>query len=154
MEQVHNAAKSLVLWTFGGAVYFLCEVIYKLAAGRPGAVSWTMLILAAIVCIPLDRANEAMGWETPFWAQAILGGLAITAAELGAGILLNCWLGLGVWDYSEQWGNLWGQICPLWSAIWCAVAGIGIVLFDWLRWVLWPGEERRPSYAWRAVRNL
>ena len=86
-----------------------------------------------------------MSWDTPIWMQAILGGLAITAAELGAGIILNCWLGLGIWDYSG-WGNLWGQICPKWALIWCFVAGIGIVLFDWLRWLLWPGEERRPKY--------
>lgn len=146
MMRLHNALKSVVLWLFGGAVYFLVEVAFKTVTGHQQSISWTMLILAAIICIPLDRANEAMSWNTPLWLQAILGGIAITAVELGAGIFLNCWLGLGIWDYSGCWGNLWGQICPKWTLIWCFVAGIGIVLFDWLRWILWPGEERKPKY--------
>ena len=39
-------------------------------------------------------ANEHMPWELPLWAQAVLGGLAITAGELAAGVVLNLWLGL------------------------------------------------------------
>jgi len=144
--RLHNALKSVVLWLFGGAVYFLVEVVFKTVTGHAQSINWTMLILAAIICIPLDRANEMMSWDTPLWRQAITGGLCITAAELGAGIILNCWLELGIWDYSHCWGNLWGQICPKWTLIWCIVAGAGIVVFDWLRWILWPGEERKPHY--------
>lgn len=151
MVRLHNALKSVVLWLFGGAVYFLCEVIFKSATGRPQSISWTMLVLAAIICIPLDRANEAMGWDTPLWRQAVTGGLCITAVELGAGILLNIWLRLDIWDYSSCWGNLWGQICLKWTLIWCCVAAAGIVVFDWLRWLLWPGEERKPRYSWRCM---
>ena len=147
--RLHNALKSIVLWTFGGTLYFLAEVLYKTAIRSAGGISWTMLVLAAILCIPLDTLNERMTWELPIWVQAILGGLAITAAELGAGIILNCWWCLGIWDYSGCWGNLWGQICPKWTLIWCGVALVGIVIFDWLRWLLWPGEERKPRYKWR-----
>lgn len=150
MVRLHNALKSVVLWLFGGAVYFLCEVIFKSVTGRPQSISWTMLVLAAIICIPLDRANEAMGWDTPLWQQAVAGGLCITAAELGAGMILNCWLGLGIWDYGNCWGNLWGQICPKWTLIWCCVAAVGIVVFDWLRWLLWPEDEQKPDYRWKA----
>lgn len=150
MVRLHNALKSVVLWLFGGAVYFMAEVVYKTAAGRPQSISWTMLVLAAIICIPLDRANEAMGWDTPLWWQAVAGGLCITAAELSAGIILNCWLGLGIWDYGNCWGNLWGQICPKWALIWFCVAAAGIVVFDWLRYLLWPGEEQKPEYRWKV----
>lgn len=146
MMRLHNALKSVVLWLFGGAVYFLVEVVFKTVTGHAQSISWTMLILAAIICIPLDRTNEAMGWDTPLWKQAIIGGLCITAVELGAGIILNCWWGLDIWDYSRCLGNLWGQICPKWTLIWCVMAGAGIVVFDWLRWILWPEEERKPRY--------
>ena len=56
--------------------------------------------------MPLDVANERFPWELPLIVQAVLSGLAITAGELAAGLVLNVWLGLGVWDYTGQWGNL------------------------------------------------
>ena len=81
----------------------------------------------------------------PLTVQAVLGGLAITAGELLAGLVLNVWLGLGIWDYSGQWGNLWGQICPLYTGLWCLLAGPVIVAFDWLDYWLCGGE--RPRYT-------
>ncbi|MPN44820.1 hypothetical protein SDC9_192387 [bioreactor metagenome] len=144
---MRSLLRSLVLWIFGGALYFLAEVGWKLARGHPEGISWTMLVLAAIVCIPLDLCNEHLPWEMPLWLQAVIGGLGITAAELLAGLLLNTWLGLGIWDYSGLPGNLWGQICPQFTALWIVVAGAGIVIFDWLRY--WLYGEPRPRYTWK-----
>ena len=69
---------------------------------------------------------------------------AVTLAELAAGLLLNVWLGLGIWDYSRMPGNLWGQVCPQFAALWVPLSAAAIVLDDWLRHWLW-GEER-PRY--------
>ena len=69
-----------------------------------------------------------------------------TAAELAAGLVLNVWLGLGIWDYSGLFGNLWGQICPQFWALWCLLAGPVIVAFDWLDYLSGAGD--RPSYKW------
>lgn len=141
---MRNLLRSVVLWVFGGTLYFIAEVAWKLANGRPDAISWTMLVLAAIICIPLDLINERLPWDMPLWVQAIIGGFGITAAELVAGLVLNVWLGLGIWDYSHLSLNLWGQISAVWSILWILVAGAGIVLFDWLRH--WLYNERRPTY--------
>ena len=65
---------------------------------------WTMMLLAAL-CILLDAANEHMPWALLLIVQAILGGLTITAGELLAGLVLNVWLGLDIWDYTGRWGN-------------------------------------------------
>ena len=73
--------------------------------------------------------------------RAVLGGLAITAGELLAGLVLNVWLGLGIWDYAGQWGSLWGQVCPLYTLLWCLLAGPVIVGFDWLDYWLCGGER-------------
>ena len=113
---------------------------------RSGAVTpigpcW---LLAAALCVPLDLANEYFPWELPLTVQAVLGGLAITGGELLAGLVLNVWLGLGIWDYDRQWGNLWGQVCPLYTGLWCLLAGPVIVGFDWLDYWLCGGE--RPRY--------
>ena len=67
-----------------------------------------------------------------------------TMMVLAAGLILNVWLGLGIWDYSGMWGNLWGQICPLYTLLWCLLAGPVIVGFDWLDHWLCGGE--RPRY--------
>ena len=127
----------LVRWLCGGVLYGLLEIVWR------GHTHWTMVLLAAALCIPLDLANEHMPWELPLGVQAVLGGLAITAGELAAGLVLNVWLGLDIWDYSGQWGNVLGQICPLYAALWCLLAGPVIVAFDWLDWLLCNGEEPR-----------
>lgn len=137
--------RSMVLWTFGGTLYFLMEVAWKLIFGHPEEISWTMLVLAILLCIPLDLANERLSWCMPLWQQAVLGGLGITAAELAAGVVLNLWLGMDVWDYSDLPFHLWGQISLVWSLVWILAAGVGIVLFDWLRH--WLYEEDRPHYC-------
>ena len=129
---------NILCWAAGGLLYGLLEILWR------GYTHWSMVELAAILCVPLDIANEHMPWEFPLWLQAVLGGLTITAAELAAGLVLNVWLGLGVWDYSGLWGNLWGQICPQYALLWCLLAGPVIVAFDWLDY--WTGRGDRPHY--------
>ena len=128
----------LVRWLCGGVLYGFLEVIWR------GHTHWTMMLLAVVLCIPLDIANERMPWELPLWLQAVLGGLVITAAELLAGLALNVWLGLDIWDYTGLWGNLCGQICPQYTARWCLLAAPVVVGFDWLDYWLCGGE--RPRY--------
>ena len=84
----------IVRWMFGGVLYGILEILWR------GCTHWTMLLLAALLCIPLDLANERIPWAMPLWLQAVLGGLTVTAAELAAGLVLNRWLGLAIWDYS------------------------------------------------------
>ena len=100
---MRNLLRSLLLCLIGGVVYCLIEYLWR------GYTHWAMLPLAALLSLPLDQINERMDWDTPIWLQAILGGLGITAAELAAGLVLNVWLGLQVWDYSSLPGNLWGR---------------------------------------------
>lgn len=128
----------MLRWAAGGLLYGLLEILHH------GYTHWTMILLAAVLCIPLDLANNHIPWEMPLWFQALIGGLTITAAELLSGLALNIWLGLDIWDYSGLWGNLWGLICPGFSALWCLLAGVAIVLFDWMDY--WIGGGGRPHY--------
>ena len=70
--------------------------------------------------------------------------MIVIVALVADGLILNIWLGLGVWDYIGQWGNLWGQICPKFALLWCLLAGTVIVLFDWMD--SWLGDGERPRY--------
>ena len=116
MSRAGRWVLSMLLWTWGGTVYFLLEVAYKTAAGEPERISWTMLVLAMLLCIPVERCGEQLPWEVPLWLQATACAALVTAAELVAGLVLNVWLGLGVWDYSCLPGNFLGQICPQFTA--------------------------------------
>ena len=51
-------------------------------------------------------------------AAAVLGAAGITLVELAVGCVVNLWWNMGVWDYSDMPMNLWGQICPTFSAMW------------------------------------
>lgn len=133
-----NPWRHVPRWLIGGLLYGLLEIIYR------GHTHWTMVVLAAVLCIPLDIANERMPWHFPLVLQGLLGGLTITAAELLAGLVLNIWLGLDIWDYSGLWGNLWGQVCPQFAALWCVLAVPAIIIFDWWAYLLGCGE--RPRY--------
>ena len=144
MSRAGRWVLSVLMWTWGGAAYFLLEVAYKTARGEPERISWTMLVLAAILCIPIERAGAEMPWDVPLWIQAAGCAVLVTATELLAGLILNVWLGLGVWDYSDLWGNLWGQICPQFAAIWWGLCLVFIPVFDWMRYAV-AGCER-PRY--------
>lgn len=65
--------------------------------------------------------------SSPGWNRAclfLLMALAMTAVEYAAGILGLRLLNLRLWDYSGQWGNLQGIICPKFSLAWAALGAL------------------------------
>lgn len=59
--------------------------------------------------------------ENPFWNKAILFfimALCMTGIEYIAGIWSLKFAKVRLWDYSDEWGNLQGVICPKFSLIW------------------------------------
>lgn len=127
-------------WVIAGGLYGLMEIVYR------GYTHWSMVLLAVLLSIPLDICNEHLPWEMPIWLQAICGGVIVTLGELVTGLLLNVWLGFDIWNYSKLWGNLWGQICIQFTVRWMVIAGVVIVLFDWLDY--WISDGKRPHYKW------
>lgn len=135
---------SVLLWVWTGTLYFFIEVAWKTCHGNPEMISWTMLALAIALAIPLERFGAELPWETPLLVQSAVCGLAITAVEFVAGLIINVWFGMGVWDYSDMPGNIFGQVCPQFLAIWVVLAAAGIVMLDWMRYGVEGGE--RPRY--------
>lgn len=135
---------SMLLWTWGGTVYFLMEVAYKTLKGEPERISWTMLVLALILCIPVERAGAELHWDCPLWLQALVCAALVTVTEFFAGLVLNVWLGMGIWDYSEMPVNIFGQICLPFSIVWYILCLAFIPAFDWLRYSLVGGDK--PTY--------
>lgn len=131
--------KTLVLFAAGGATYALIEVLWR------GYTHWTMAVLGGALFVALGLLNEVLPWDMPLPLQAVLGALVVTLAELAAGLVLNVWLGLGIWDYSHLPLNLWGQICVPYILLWVPLSAVAVVWDDWLRHWLW-GEDR-PHYT-------
>ena len=80
----------------------------------------------------------------PLVHQQLIAALGITVIEFDFGLILNVWLELGMWDYSDLPGNIMGQICPQFAVLWFFLSAFGIFLDDLIRWVLF-GEEK-PHY--------
>lgn len=144
MSRAGRWVLSMLLWFWGGTVYFLLEVAYKTIRGEPQRISWTMLVLAVLLTIPVERCGEQLPWHVPLWLQALASAVLATAVELAAGLVLNVWLGLGVWDYSRLPGNFLGQICPQFFVVWWGLCFLFIPVFDWMRWSVEGGQ--RPKY--------
>ena len=136
---------SMLLWMWTGGVYFFMEVAWKTSQGRPESISWTMFLLAIILAVPLERFGAELPWEMPLVGQACICTVAITAVEFVAGLILNVWLGMGVWDYSHMTGNVMGQICPAFTFLWFFLSAVGIIMLDWMRYAIEGGE--RPHYT-------
>lgn len=130
--------KYLFLFWFGGSFYVTLETIYRARS------HWTMLLLAGIVFIFLGRMNQVWGWEFPLIWQILIGTAFATVAEFVTGCIVNLWLGLNVWDYSNLPFSIYGQVCPQFTLIWMPVVLIGIVLDDVICWRFY-GEEN-PRY--------
>lgn len=130
--------KYIFLAVVGGIIYGLIEFI-----GRAWT-HWTMVLLGGICFVLIGLINEIIPWKMAFSLQMLTGGAIITVLEFGAGCIINLWLGWHVWDYSNEWGNVLGQICPKYSCLWIAISAVAIVLDDYLRY--WFFGEEKPHY--------
>ena len=130
--------KTLILFIIGGALYVLIEMMFR------GHSHWTMGVLGGLMFVIIGCINEYIPWEMSLLIQCIIGATIITVSEFVAGCILNLWLGLGIWDYSNLHGNLLGQICPQFTLAWVGLSLVCIVLDDYLRH--WLFKEEEPHY--------
>ena len=138
-EKLKAILKHAVLALCGGCVYFLIEMAWR------GHSHWTMAVLGGVCFVLIGDINEFIPWNMPLILQGAIGSGIVTALELVAGIILNLWLGLGIWDYSNMPFNLLGQICLPFTLLWVALSIVAVALDDWLRY--WLFGEDRPTYT-------
>lgn len=138
-EKLKAILKHAVLALCGGCVYFLIEMAWR------GHSHWTMAVLGGVCFVLVGDINEFIPWNMPLILQGAIGSGIVTVLELVSGIILNLWLGLGIWDYSNMPFNLLGQICLPFTLLWVALSIVAVVLDDWLRY--WLFGEDRPTYT-------
>ena len=76
----------------------------------------------------------------PKWALFAVMALSLTGLEYLAGIISLKWLKVRLWDYSREWGNIQGIICPKFSFFWAVLGavyyfGIHPGILDALGWL-------------------
>ena len=119
-------------------MYNILEISFR------GWTHWTMFILGGLCFTGLGLINEVIPWEMPLWQQVLIGACIIAGMEFMTGCIVNLWLGWAIWDYSQMPGNILGQICPRFFVLWFPVSLAGILLDDWLRYLMF--DENRPRY--------
>lgn len=130
--------KTAVLFCCGALAYAAVEIVWR------GYTHWTMAVLGGLLFLLLGGLNNWIPWEMPLTMQMAAGALVVTAAEFAAGVVLNVWLDLSIWDYSELPYNIMGQICPQFTLAWAGLSLVAIVLDDYIRYWLW--DEQKPVY--------
>lgn len=136
--QLKQILKLCILALIGGITYVLIELAWR------GYSHISMFILGAFCFVLLGGINEFLQWELGFVWQMLIGAGIVTILELIVGIVVNVWLGLEVWDYSNLPFNFMGQICLPFSFAWTLLSGVTIVVDDYLRY--WLFGEEKPHY--------
>ena len=138
MDMIHKLTQLLVLFSIGGLLYTVLELLVR------GRTHWSMALLGGLCFLFIGAINELLPWSLGLIWQALIGSGIVTVCELVTGAIVNLWLGWDVWDYSRMPLNLWGQVCLPYSLLWALLSLAAIFLDDWLRWRLF--DEEKPHY--------
>lgn len=135
---VKQTAKLLFLFLIGGSAYYLIEVLYR------GYSHYSMFILGGICFVFAGLQNEYIEWEYPFWKQVLRTEAFVLIGEFITGCIVNLWLGMNVWDYSNMPFNLLGQVSLLYAILFIPLCALAIILDDYIRY--WFFREEKPHY--------
>ncbi len=107
---------------------------------------WMFLIGAnfAIVLGGLNNKSAKNPWQkVPYSFQVLVAWLLTVLIELLWGLVLNIWLKIGVWNYSDMPFNFMGQICLYASLLWLLLAPTVFWADDLIRHYAF--DEPRPA---------
>ena len=104
-----------LLFFLGAVGYAAIEVIWR------GHTHWSMMIAGGLCFILFSMVAEMLSGKSII-LKASICAIGVTAIEFIFGVVFNLWLGMGVWDYSDQTLNVLGQICPFFTVLWAGIA--------------------------------
>lgn len=126
----------LTIWAALGCVYVALETCFR------GYSHPSMLVVGGLCGVLVGAINQRPGfYRAPVIVQSVAGALIVLVVEFVSGCVLNLWLGLDVWDYSNQPGNLLGQICPAFGLLWFFIMPLAIWAEDTARFLIWEYER-------------
>jgi uncharacterized membrane protein len=130
--------KDLILIFVMGALYMVLEGLWR------GWTNISMLFVGGLCAFLIGRLNEYKAfYNRKMYDQCLIGTIITLFIELISGLILNVWLGFYIWDYSDAWGNVYGQICLPYALLWFILMPLAIYVDDYLRYKIF--EEEKPS---------
>lgn len=143
--KIKKIVEPVILFVIMGGLYCGIEILWR------GYTHWSMFVLAGICGVFVGSLNEHIEWTMPIWEQVLIGTGGALSLELIFGCIFNLWLGLGIWDYSNQPFNILGQVCLPFAFIWAGLITVTIILDDYLRY--WLFGEERPFYFFKSKKR-
>ena len=138
-------AKFKVLWIqlivfLVGAIGYPCiELLY-----RAGNTHWTMIILGGLALLIIMNVNWVFN-HLNIIIRTTIATLLVTTLEFVAGMIINKWLQMKVWDYSNSLFNIEGQICLKFSLYWYALCFAVIVVTELICYIVKRVRKSRGS---------
>ena len=120
-----NLKEYSTIFAGGGACYTLLELAWR------GRSHFTMTLTGGLCSCLIYGINKRLKNRRSA-LKCFMGASAITAVEFMVGCIVNRMFELEVWDYSDQPGNIMGQICPLYSALWMGLCAPLVPVCGWL----------------------
>ena len=128
--------KVLTIWFLMGMVYFVIEGIWRIPKG--GDANVVMLPIGGLCGLLIGSINQIPKfYNMSVFKQSLIGTGIVLVIEYTAGYILNIKMGLDIWDYSDMFFNINGQICLEFGLLWILLMPAAIWLEDFIRWRFW-----------------
>lgn len=111
MREIPRPLRTALVFFMSGMAYFILELLWR------GWSHPAMVAVGGMCFLAVGNVRQELSGR-PLWLQMLLGAAVIAGLEGTSGCVLNLWLGLDIWDYSQMPGNLLGQVCPQYTALW------------------------------------
>ena len=97
-----------------------------------------LCVMFIMACLGNEKGISATAAGTIIWFTVM--ALAMTLIEYIAGYVCDRHFHIKLWDYSRQWGNINGYVCPLFSFFWAVLGaayyfGIHPHILESLNWL-------------------
>jgi hypothetical protein len=137
-----------------GTLYLLVEILWtsitaiftKGSFALIGHSSLWMIMVGGIMGLVLGSFNQFSWVKLNMFWQSIIGMVMIFIIEFFSGYLLNIVLKFNIWDYSNLWFNIEGQITFLFTPLWFLICPLAFWADDWFRSIFFGDDE--PAYIW------
>ncbi|WP_242954085.1 putative ABC transporter permease [Clostridium puniceum] len=119
-----------------GSLYMVLEGFWR------GWTNISMLFVGGLCAFLVGKLNEhPTFYDRKMWQQCLIGTVITLFIEFISGLVLNMWLSFNIWDYSNTWGNVYGQICLPYAFLWFILMPLCIYVDDYLRYKLFQEEK-------------
>ena len=136
--------RKILLWMcIGGIFYYAIEGIWRMLT-KSIPPHPAIMIVGGLCFVLVGAINQhPKFYQASMASQAVIGAFIVLAVEFISGCILNLWLGLGIWDYSNLPFNIMGQVCLFYGILWALLMPLAIWLEDRLNMMKFAWDRYR-----------